>query len=58
MSDTFGAALVDAVVDRLPRARGEVVPGVGHFGPLEDPALLARSIRSAFASERRPARPA
>jgi pimeloyl-ACP methyl ester carboxylesterase len=58
MSDTFGAALVDAVVDRLPRARGEVVPGVGHFGPLEDPALLARSIRSAFASEGRPARPA
>jgi pimeloyl-ACP methyl ester carboxylesterase len=48
-SDNFGAALVDALVERLPRARPEVVPGVGHFGPLEDPALLAQSIRSAFA---------
>ncbi len=50
-SDTFGAPLVEAIVDRLPRARAEVVPGVGHFGPLEDPALLARSIRSAFLIE-------
>jgi pimeloyl-ACP methyl ester carboxylesterase len=56
MSDTFRPALVDALVERLPRARAEVVPGVGHFGPLEDPALLARSVRSAFAAEgQRPA---
>jgi pimeloyl-ACP methyl ester carboxylesterase len=55
-SDTFGDALVDALAERLPRARAEVVAGVGHFGPLEDPALLARSVRSAFAAEgRRPA---
>lgn len=47
-SDTFTDALVEALVGRLPRGRAEVVPGVGHFGPLEDPAALARSIRSAF----------
>jgi pimeloyl-ACP methyl ester carboxylesterase len=51
MSDTFGSSVVDALVQRLPRGRGEVVSGVGHFGPLEDPALLARSIASAFADE-------
>ena len=33
------------------RIRAEIVSGVGHFGPLEDPRLLARSIRSAFATE-------
>jgi pimeloyl-ACP methyl ester carboxylesterase len=53
-SDTFGPALVNALVERLPRARAEVVTGVGHFGPLEDPALLAGSLRSAFASETGP----
>jgi pimeloyl-ACP methyl ester carboxylesterase len=53
-SDTYGTDLVEAIVDRLPRARAEVVPGVGHFGPLEDPALLASSIRSAFAAEGQP----
>jgi pimeloyl-ACP methyl ester carboxylesterase len=50
-SDTYDVALVDVLVERLPRARSEVVPGVGHFGPLEDPALLARSIRAAFRGE-------
>jgi pimeloyl-ACP methyl ester carboxylesterase len=50
-SDTYNVALVDALVERLPRARSEVVPGVGHFGPLEDPALLARCIRAAFRGE-------
>jgi pimeloyl-ACP methyl ester carboxylesterase len=52
-SDTYSVALVDALVERLPRARPEVVPGVGHFGPLEDPALLARSVRTAFRGEGR-----
>jgi pimeloyl-ACP methyl ester carboxylesterase len=49
-TDTFTDALLEALVERLPRGRAEVVPGVGHFGPLEDASALARSIRSAFAS--------
>jgi len=50
-SETFRAELVEALVEHLPHARAEIVSGVGHFGPLEDPRLLARSIRSAFATE-------
>jgi pimeloyl-ACP methyl ester carboxylesterase len=50
-SDTYSDALVEALVERLPRARSEVVPGVGHFGPLEDPALLAGYVRGAFRGE-------
>jgi pimeloyl-ACP methyl ester carboxylesterase len=32
------------VVDRLPHATLEVRPGLGHFGPLQDPAGAAESI--------------
>lgn len=49
ISDTFTGAHVDALVERLPHGRAEIMPGVGHFGPLEDPATVAASIRSAFA---------
>lgn len=34
--------------DRLPRGRSEVVADVGHFGPLERPALVAASVRRFF----------
>lgn len=50
-SGTFGPELVEALARRLPRSRGEIVPDVGHFGPLEDPDALAAAIRSAFATE-------
>lgn len=44
-SDAFGPAAPAALLDRLPDARTEVLPGLGHFGPLEDPAAVAASIR-------------
>ena len=36
------------LVERLPDARVEVLAGLGHFGPLEDPAAVAASIRAFF----------
>ncbi len=38
-----------AVADAAPVGRFETIDGVGHFGPLEDPARLADHIRAAFA---------
>lgn len=37
-----------AFEDRLRAGRSEVVPDVGHFGPLERPDVVASSIRRAF----------
>jgi pimeloyl-ACP methyl ester carboxylesterase len=47
-SDAFGSVIRAAVASRLPDARTELLPGIGHFGPLEDPAAVARSIRRFF----------
>lgn len=41
------AMFAPAVVDELPCGRLEEHPKLGHFGPLEDPIGIARSIRSA-----------
>jgi pimeloyl-ACP methyl ester carboxylesterase len=38
------------VVDRLPHGRLEVMPGVGHFGPMQDPDATAESMLR-FAAE-------
>ena len=35
-----------AVTERIPNARLVVVPGVTHFGPMEDPGLVAEVFRS------------
>jgi pimeloyl-ACP methyl ester carboxylesterase len=40
------------LVDRLPDARLEVMPGLGHFGPLQDPDAAVASML-ASRSERR-----
>ena len=37
-----------AVAARLPDVRCEVHPELGHFGPLEDPAAVARAVARAF----------
>ena len=34
--------------ERLPAGRLQVVPGVGHFGPMEDPPALARAVAAAL----------
>jgi pimeloyl-ACP methyl ester carboxylesterase len=40
--------MVAAQAERLPQARLEELPGLGHFGPLQDPAAVAESIIRAF----------
>jgi pimeloyl-ACP methyl ester carboxylesterase len=36
------------VADRLPHGRAEVMAGLGHFGPLQEPTAVAASIESAL----------
>jgi len=48
-TEAFGPALIELQAAALPHARTEVLPGLGHFGPLEDPDLVAEAIRRAFA---------
>jgi pimeloyl-ACP methyl ester carboxylesterase len=45
-TDAVGAASVATLARRLPHARTEVLAGIGHFGPLEDPAAVGASVRS------------
>lgn len=47
-TDAFGPALIELQAARLPHARTEVFNGLGHFGPLEDPARVAEAARRAF----------
>ncbi len=47
-TDSFGPKLLDADARRLRRARVEVLPGIGHFGPLQQPALVAHSVMMAL----------
>ncbi|HUP84449.1 MAG TPA: alpha/beta hydrolase [Acidimicrobiales bacterium] len=46
----FGPDLLGRLVQRMPDARSEVFDDLGHFGPLQDPAAIAASIRRAFSS--------
>lgn len=45
LTDALGPDTLSPVVARLPHAELTVLPGLGHFGPLEDPEAVARSIR-------------
>jgi pimeloyl-ACP methyl ester carboxylesterase len=49
-TDSLGPDLLELFAARLERAEQVVVPGVGHFGPLEDPAAVARSLTSSRAA--------
>jgi pimeloyl-ACP methyl ester carboxylesterase len=40
----FEPGMFDALVQRLPSGRLEAVAGLGHFGPLEQPATVADSV--------------
>lgn len=48
-TDTFGPAVMAMLAERLPDGRVDVLDGLGHFGPMQDPAAVAASIRRAFA---------
>jgi pimeloyl-ACP methyl ester carboxylesterase len=43
-SRSFGRADVEPVVERLGHGRLEILPGLGHFGPLEAPSAVAASV--------------
>lgn len=40
-TEGFGPEAIAALADRLPQASTEVLPGLGHLGPLEDPDAVA-----------------
>ncbi|MBW3615016.1 MAG: alpha/beta hydrolase [Actinobacteria bacterium] len=44
LSDSFGPAVAAHQAARLPHGRIEVFEGLGHFGPLEDPAAVAAAL--------------
>lgn len=47
-TDAFGVDTITQVAARLEHGRTEVLPGVGHFAPLQQPAELARRAIAAF----------
>jgi pimeloyl-ACP methyl ester carboxylesterase len=49
-TDSFGPGLLAAVADRLPSATVDVLPGLGHFGPMERPAEVGAAVRRTFRS--------
>ena len=49
-TDAFGPSVMEALAARLPRARVDVLPGLGHFGPLEDPGAVAQSVVRSLAA--------
>ncbi len=40
--------ITDLQAREIPNGHAEILPGLGHFGPMEDPAAVAASIRRAF----------
>ncbi|HEX3979717.1 MAG TPA: alpha/beta hydrolase [Acidimicrobiales bacterium] len=47
-TDAFGARLMQADAEPIPNGRVEALPGMGHFGPLQLPAVVADSVMAAF----------
>ncbi|HLN06183.1 MAG TPA: alpha/beta hydrolase [Acidimicrobiales bacterium] len=47
-TDSFGPAALEPLAERLPNGHLEVIPELGHFGPLEQPAAVAASVIRAF----------
>ena len=43
-SRDFSPEMLGSVAEHLPRGRLEVLPGLGHFGPLERPGVVAASV--------------
>ncbi len=47
-TDAFGPSIMEAEAARLPRSTVEVLPGIGHFGPMQRPEAVAESVRHAL----------
>jgi len=47
-TDAFGVDFLERFAARLPHPTTAVVAGIGHLGPLEDPALVGASVRRAL----------
>jgi pimeloyl-ACP methyl ester carboxylesterase len=47
-TDGFGPELLGAFAQRLASSTTVVLPGMGHFGPLEDPGAVATSVRGSL----------
>jgi pimeloyl-ACP methyl ester carboxylesterase len=47
-TDAFGLPYIEADASRIPRSTVRVIPGVGHFGPLENPPLVATAVLDAW----------
>lgn len=45
---SFGARVLGAQHENLPRSELEIMEELGHFGPLQDPTRIAHAIRRAF----------
>jgi pimeloyl-ACP methyl ester carboxylesterase len=43
-TDAFGPTFLEADAGQLRRSTVEVLPGIGHFGPLQQPTLVADSV--------------
>ncbi len=56
-ADLFGPTLLQADADRLSHSAVEIVPGIGHFGPLERPPLVAESVLRSLGTDRDTPRP-
>ena len=53
-TDAFGPRLMQADAEPMPDARVEVLPGMGHFGPLQRPGTVADSVIHAFTGAGKP----
>ena len=43
-TDAFGVPLIEAVAAEMTHSRTEILPGMGHFGPLQVPGAVAASV--------------
>jgi pimeloyl-ACP methyl ester carboxylesterase len=48
VTDAFPEPVIRLIAEQLPAGRAEVLAGLGHFGPLQDPAAVANSILAAL----------
>ncbi|HEY5096854.1 MAG TPA: alpha/beta hydrolase [Acidimicrobiales bacterium] len=50
-TDAFGVPFIEAAAAEIPRSRTEILPGMGHFGPLQAPGAVADSVVQALRAD-------